>query len=107
MFPQVRKLVKEEVSFVATKDPKKNTLKIVVVTNGEVLEMEVKLDKINIVEKIPLHRQTCKVLYDDLFQSNLEISKLKLVLEKLEGQLRKEKVGNRENQTVVLFLLLV
>ena len=67
------------------------------VSNENVLEMEVRLDKIIVPDKIQLHQQTGVVLYSDLLQSTLNIVKLQLVIEKLENQLKKEKVERKEN----------
>ena len=67
------------------------------VSNENVLEMEVRLDKIIVPDKIQLHQQTGVVLYSNLLQPTLNIVKLKLVIEKLENQLKKEKVENKVN----------
>ena len=76
-------------------------MKLSVVTDGEISEMEVKLDKINIDDKIKFQRKTSEVLYDDLLQSTLKISKMKSMVERLEGQLRRQKVENKANQTQI------
>ena len=72
-------------------------MKFAVVSNENVLEMEVRLDKIIVPNKIQLHQQTGVVLYSDLLQPTLNIVKLQLVIEKLENQLKKEKVENKVN----------
>ena len=71
---------KENISFLVEKDHEKNTLKLTVIIDGEFLEMEVKLDKINIRDKIQLHKKTGEVLYGDLLQLTLKISKLQSIV---------------------------
>ena len=68
-----------------------------VVNDESVSDVEVRLDKINVPDKIQLHQQTSDVLYSGLLQSTLNITKLQSVIEKLENQLTKEKVENKEN----------
>ena len=63
--------------------------------------MEIKVDKINIPYKIQYHMQTGEFLYDDLLQSTLKVSKVQSMVERLEEQLRQEKVENKQNQTQI------
>ena len=72
-------------------------MKFKVVNDESVSNVEVRLDKINVPDNIQLHQQTGVVLYSDLLQSTLNIVKLQLVIEKLENQLKKEKVENKVN----------
>ena len=58
MLPRVRKLINQKTSLVSTRDVERITLKFVVVSDKKVSEMEVKLDKISVPDKIHLHKQT-------------------------------------------------
>ena len=42
-------------------------MKFVVVSDKKVSEMEVKLDKISVPDKIQLHKQTGDVIYSDFY----------------------------------------
>ena len=52
LLPQVRKLINQKTSLISTRDAERNTLKFVVVSDKKVSEMEVKLDKISVLDKI-------------------------------------------------------
>ena len=61
------------------------------------IEMEVRLDKINIPKKIQLHKQTRDIIYSDLLQAMMRINKLQILVDKLEIQLKHERVENKAN----------
>ena len=65
------------------------------VGDEKVSDMVVKLDKISVLDKIHLHRHTDDVLYSYLLKATLKITKLHSFMEKLENQLRQEKVENK------------
>ena len=54
--PRVRSLINQNTSFISTRDAERNTLKFVVVSDKKVSEMEVKLEKISVPDKIQLHK---------------------------------------------------
>ena len=60
-------------------------------------EMEVRLDKINVPDKIQLHKQTGDIIYSDLLHAMVKINKLQVLVDKLEVQLKHEKVENKAN----------
>ena len=60
-------------------------------------EMEVRLDKISVPDKIQLHKQTCDILYSDLLHATMRVNKLQILVDKLEVQLKHEKVENKAN----------
>ena len=60
-------------------------------------ELEVRLDKISVPDKIQLHKQTGDIIYSDLLHAMVKINKLQVLVDKLEVQLRHEKVENMEN----------
>ena len=51
-------------------------MKFVVVSDKKVSEMEVKLDKISVPDKIQLHKQTGDVIYSDVLHEIMKITKL-------------------------------
>ena len=97
MLPRMRKLINQKTSLISTRDAKRNTLKFVVVNNKKVSEMEVKLDKISVPDKIQLHKKFGDVIYSDLLHAIVKITKLQSLVDKMEVQLKHEKVENKEN----------
>ena len=60
-------------------------------------EMEVRLDKISVPDKIQLNEQTCDIIYFDLLHAMMKVNKLQILVDKLEVQLKHEKVENKAN----------
>ena len=67
------------------------------VSDKKVSKMEVKLDKISFPNKIQLHKQTRDVIYYDLLHAVMKITKLQSLVDKIEVQLKHEKVENKAN----------
>ena len=67
------------------------------VSNNKVAEIEVGLDKISVLDKIQLHKQTGDIIYSDLLHAMVKINKLQVLVDKLEVQLKHEKVENKAN----------
>ena len=59
--------------------------------------MEVKLDKISVLDKIQLHKQTGDVIYSDFLHAIMKINKLQSLVDKMEVQLKHERVENKAN----------
>ena len=59
--------------------------------------MKVRLDKIIVPNKIQLHKQTGDIIYSDLLHAMVKINKLQVLVDKLEVQLKYEKVENKAN----------
>ena len=59
--------------------------------------MEVKLNKISVPNKTQLHKQTRDVIYSDLLHAIVKITKLQSLVDKMELQLKHEKVKNKAN----------
>ena len=55
LIPRVRSLINQKTSLISTRDVERNTLKFAVVSDKKVSEMEVKIDKISVSNKIQLH----------------------------------------------------
>ena len=76
ILPRFRKLINKKTSLISTRDTERNTLKFVVVSDKKVSEMEVKLEKISVPDKIQLHKQTGDVIFLLFVTCNCEITKL-------------------------------
>ena len=59
--------------------------------------MEVKLHKISVPDKIQLHKQTGDVIYSDLLHAIMKVNKLQVLVDKMEVQLKHEKLENKAN----------
>ena len=59
--------------------------------------MEVRLDKISVPDKIQLHKQTGDIIYSDLLHAIMKVNKLQALVDKMEVQLKHEKVENKAN----------
>ena len=97
LLPKVRNLYSSKTSLVAARDAEKNTFKMAIVNDKKMSEIEIRLDKISTPDKIQLHKQTSDILYSDLLQAMMRISKLQVLVDKLEVQLKHEKVENKAN----------
>ena len=82
---------------VSTRDIERNTLKFTVVSDKKVFKMEVKLDKISVPNKIHIHKQTGDVIYSDFLHATVKVTKLESLVDKMEVQLKHEKVENKAN----------
>ena len=58
LLPRVRSLNNPKTSLISTRDVERNTFKLAMVSDKKMLEMEVRLDKISVPDKIQLHKQT-------------------------------------------------
>ena len=67
------------------------------VSDKKMSEMEVRLDKISVPDKIQLHKQTGDIIYSDLLHAMVRVNKLQVLVDKLEVQLKHEKVENKAN----------
>ena len=69
--------------------------------DNKVSEIKIKMDQINMPDKLHFHKQSTEVLYSDLIQTTLSNKKLETRVMKLEEQLKKEKEMNRGWKTHV------
>ena len=67
------------------------------VSDKKMSEMEVRLDKISVPDKIQLHKQTGDIIYSDLLHAMMRVNKLQVLVDKLEVQLKNEKFENKAN----------
>ena len=80
----MRNLNNPKTSLIFTRDVERNTLKLAMVSDKKVAEMEVRLDKISVPDKIQLHKQTGDIIYSNLLHVILKINKLQVLVDKLE-----------------------
>ena len=78
MLPRVRSLYSSKTSLVSARDAERNTLKMAMVNDKKMSEMEIRLDKISTPDKIQLHKQTSDIIYSDLLQAMVRINKLQV-----------------------------
>ena len=104
LLPRVRKLINQKTSLISTCDAERNTLKFVVVSDKKMSEMEVMLDKISVLDKIQLHKQTIDVIYSYLLHATMKINKLQSLVDKMEIQSKHHKVGNKANLIQIMNL---
>lgn len=95
LFPEFRNISQDRISLNSTRDHENNTLNIAVAHENKVCETKIKLDKLNVPDKIIFHKQANDIIYVDLMLSTLEILMLNTKVSKLEGQLKQEKATNR------------
>ena len=67
------------------------------VNDKKMTEMEVRLDKISVPDKIQLHKQTSDIIYSELLQAMMRINKLQVLVDKLDVQVKHERVENKAN----------
>ena len=84
----MRKLSDKQILLISTRDLERNTIKFVMVGDEKNSELEVRLNKINFLDKIQLHRNSGYVLYSNLLKATLRITKVQSIIDKLENQLR-------------------
>jgi hypothetical protein len=85
-------LSKDKKSLVIDKDIETNVLNIAVVDENKVLEMRIRMDQLNVLDQIDFHQKSNDIIYTDLLQLTLNISRIETKVSKLEGKIKKEKV---------------
>ena len=97
LLPRIRSLGNPKASLISTQDVERSTLKLAMVTDKKVAEMKVRLDQISVPNKIQLHKQIGDIIYSDLLHAMMKINKLQVLVDKLEVQLKHEKIENKVN----------
>ena len=97
LLPRVRNLYSPKTSLISARDAERNTFILAMVKDKKMSGMEIRLDKISIPDKIQLHKQTSDIIYSDLLQAMVKINKLQILTDKLEIQLKHERVENKVN----------
>ena len=75
------------------------------VSDKKVAKMEVILDKISVPDKIQLPKQIGDIIYSYLLHAMVKINKLQVLVDKLEVQLKHEKVENKANSIQIKKLI--
>ena len=99
LYDEVRKFSGQDVSVVNVRDKDKYTLNLAITTENKVVELRMNLKKIPTTDMIHLDRETCDIIYTDLLQAPLQVSKLQSSKKRVEDLARKEKVENKAHQT--------
>ena len=97
LLPRVRSINNPKTSLISTWDVERNNFKLAMVSDNKMSETEVRLDKISVPDKIQLHKQTGDIIYSNLLHAMVRINKLQVLVDKLEVQLKHEKVENKAN----------
>jgi hypothetical protein len=77
-------------------EPKAQIIKIV--DNYKAAKFSFDLDAIHLVDKMDLHRQTGEMICRDAMQASLGMKKLQNMADKIQKQLKQEKLANRTKQ---------
>ena len=88
LMAEARKYALEKASLITVKEPMGDALNIVVVEKNKVVEFQIRMDKVNVPDKIHFHRQSSEVIYSKVINSSLANNKLEIKVGKTEEQLR-------------------
>ena len=99
LYDEVRKFPGRDVSLVTVRDKDKDTLNLAVTTVNKVGELRMNLNNIPTTDMIHLHKENGDIIYTDLLQETLQVSKLQSSKKRVEEFLKKEKVENKSHQT--------
>ena len=88
LYSKFRNISNKEVSLVIVKSHVRNTLNLVVATINKIVELKLNLKDIPVPNMIHLHKQTGKVIYNDLMKYTLKVSKLQSTVSKIHNHLR-------------------
>ena len=89
---EVRNISSDKISLLIVKDPTRNVLNFALTEEKKVTEVKIKMDKVNILDKILFHKQNNEMIYYDLLHMSLNKNKLENKVERLEKQLKKKKL---------------
>ena len=84
LLPRVRSLNNPKTSLISTQEVERNTFKLAMVSDKKMSEMEVRLDKISVLDKIQLHKQIGDIIYSYLLHTMVRVNKLQVLVDKLE-----------------------
>ena len=101
----MEKLLSQSTPLVTIRDQAKGTLNLVVITWDKVVELKVDPKRVPQTDMIHLHQGISDILYTDMLQTTLQISKLTAGKKRVEELLRKEKVENKAHQAHIKNIL--
>ena len=89
LWEEVDKLPGQKTSLATVRDPTKGTLNLVVIIGDKVAELELDPKRIPEIDIINLHQGISDLLYTDVLQAALQISKLMAGKKRVEEMLQK------------------
>ncbi len=95
LYSKLRKLSKDKITLLTVRDIFKGSLHLALVDNHKVFEIEIKMDKVSIPDKILFHKKSTEILYSDFMKETLAHSKSQMKIAKLESNLKQGKNENR------------
>ena len=101
LYSKMRNISNKNVSLVSVRDYAQNTLNLALENRNRVTEVKMNLDDVPILYMIHLHKKTWDILFTDLLKVTLGLLKLQTLKNKIENQLRQEKVENISHQTQI------
>ena len=85
LYVDVREISSKYVSLVTFRDHTENTLNLVVEAKNKVVEMKMSLEIIPIPDMIHLHKQTGDIIYTDILNETLKVSRMQSRKSKIEN----------------------
>lgn len=111
IYPQIRGKVLNKPIILSIVDQNNNTFNLAVLkpkfkqTKSEedykASQIKIRLDQVNIVDKINLHRQIGEIIYSNLVQSTVSNTKFQANLAKVQNHLMQEKTENKAWQVQI------
>jgi len=96
--PQAEGIAGSKVRLQTTRDPKANTLKLVVTSGKRASEFKIVLDQVSLPDKINLHKQSSDILYAELLQLVVNHSKALAKIDKMELRIKQEQTASKSHQ---------
>ena len=85
LYVEVKKIYSKDLSLVTVRDHTQNTLNLEITTKNKVVEMKMSLEIIPIPDMIHLHKQTGDIIYTDLLNETLKVSRMQSRKSKIEN----------------------
>ena len=87
LYDEVRKFHGQDTSLVTVKDQARGTLNLAITIGNTVSKLRVNLKKVPKTDGIHLHKEICDIIYTNLLQATLQISKLQFGKKRIEDLL--------------------
>ena len=92
---QIRRSVSNKSTLLAVRESEGNVFRIATTDVTRVSQVKLQMDQVGIPEKIIFHKQAFEILYSDFLKSYLSKIKLEEKVNKLEEQVKREKVASK------------
>jgi len=96
--PQAKGIAGSKVQLQSARDPKENTLKLVVTSGKKASEFKIALDQVSLPDKINLHKKSSDILYVELLHLAINHSKALAKIDKLELRIKQEQPTSKSHQ---------